>query len=185
MTEEDILHNEQELGKFFNRERKRNIAFLRKRYSFSLVDAEDIFQDACLAMFKNIQDGKLVTLTSRLSTYFTQICNFQALKRVRDVKPMDSTDEIQYDADKVDELMGLDGGFTVGQQQAMEELIKFLPAPCNDILWSYYYDNKSMAEIAQVINFSNANSVKAKKSQCMSKLKDTYSEFIKDLMYGK
>ena len=58
-----------------------------------------------------------------------------------------------------------------------------LNQPCNQILWAYYYDEMSMEEIAKIINFSNANSVKTKKSQCMSKLKDNYSDVIKELMY--
>lgn len=180
MTDEGILHNEQTLGIFFAKERRKIIAFLCRNYSLQENDAEDVYQDACLAMYSNIQAGKLIQLTSKLSTYFTQICIFQALKKKRDTKYIE-----EYDSQKVTELMELDNGFTVGQQQVMEKLIKSLPVPCNDILWLYYYDNMNLAAIAQVINFSNANSVKAKKSQCMSKLKATYGNTIKGLMYER
>lgn len=176
--EEDILHNERELGAFFNKERKKTIAFLCKNYSFSHDDAEDVYQDSCLALFKNIKTGKLKTLTSKLSTYFIQVCINQALKKIRDARKTEV-----YDANQVNALVGLDGGFTIDQQQAMEELVKSLPSPCNNILWSYYYDNMNMAEIAGLIHFSNADSVKAKKSQCMSQLRSAYGERIKRMMY--
>lgn len=179
----DILHSKKELNSFFAHMEKKSIALLRKNYSFSQETAEDIYQDSCLAMYENIHTGKLTTLTSKASTYFTQICIFQALKKIRDTKPSDTMNKDSYDFNKIDKLVGLDGGFTVGQQQAMEKIIKSLPTPCNQILWSYYYDEMSLEEIAQIINFSNTNSVKAKKSQCMSKLKDKYSNVIKNLMY--
>lgn len=111
MAEEyQIPRSERELSKFFERERKRNVVYLQGRYHLSYEDAEDVYQDSCLALFKNIQDGKLVSLTAKLSTYFTQICVFQTLKKIRDVKEMDSLDNGQYDSDKVNELLGLDGG---------------------------------------------------------------------------
>ena len=179
MKEKDILQNERELGVFFNRERKKTIAFLCRNYSFSHDDAEDVYQDSCLALFKNIKTGTLKTLTSKLSTYFTQVCINQALKKTRDTRKTE-----EYDPNQVDALAELGGGFTIGQQQAMEELVKSLPSPCNNILWSYYYDNMNMAEIADLIHFSNADSVKAKKSQCMSQLRSAYGERIKRMMYG-
>lgn len=183
-TEKDgILHNDKELNIFFSHMQKKSIAFLRKNYSFSLETAEDVYQDSCLAMYENIHTGKLVSLTSKASTYFTKVCMFQALKRIRDTKPADSMNEAPYNANKIEALVGIDGGFSIGQQQAMEKIIKSLPTPCNQILWAYYYDEMSMEEIAKIINFSNANSVKTKKSQCMSKLKDNYSDVIKELMY--
>lgn len=179
----DILHNNRELGIFFSHMQKKSIAFLRKNYSLSLEAAEDVYQDSCLAMYENIHTGKLVSLTSKASTYFTKVCMFQALKKIRDTKPADSMTEAPYNGNRIDALIGLDGGFTIGQQQAMEKIIKSLPTPCNQILWAYYYDEMSMEEIAKIINFSNANSVKTKKSQCMSRLKDNYSDVIKELMY--
>lgn len=184
MAEEyQIPRSDRELSKFFERERKRNVVYLQGRYHLSYEDAEDVYQDSCLALFKNIQDGKLVSLTAKLSTYFTQICVFQTLKKIRDVKEMDSLDNGQYDSDKVNELLGLDGGFSVGQQQMMEDIVKNLPEPCNKILWDFYYEKLSMAEIAPRVGFNGPDSVKAKKSQCMGKLKARFDQQTKEEFY--
>ena len=67
----------------------------------------------------------------------------------------------------------------------METIVNHMPPPCNVILWSYYYDNMSMTEIANVIDFKNSDSVKAKKAQCMKQLKDKFSNLIKDILYGE
>jgi hypothetical protein len=43
----------------------------------------------------------------------------------------------------------------------------------------------NLTEIASVIDFKNTDSVKAKKTQCMKKLKDRFSTQIKDILYGE
>lgn len=75
MTKEEFnIQDERLLGQFFEKERSKVLVVLRNRLSISTEDAEDIYQDACIALFNNIQKGKLKTLTCSLSTYFTQIC---------------------------------------------------------------------------------------------------------------
>lgn len=180
-----IPKTERDFNAFFTKERKKTVTFLKSRYRLSNEEAEDVYQDSCIALFHNIQDGKLVSLSSSLSTYFTQICVYQTLKKLSDAKPTDSLDDGQYDTSKVDELLETNGGFTIKQQQAMETIVNHMPPPCNVILWSYYYDNMSMTEIANVIDFKNSDSVKAKKAQCMKQLKDKFSNLIKDILYGE
>lgn len=181
-----ILRSERELNNFFEQERKRNVVYIQGRYNLSHEDAEDIYQDSCLALFKNIQDGKLVSLSAKLSTYFTQICVFQTLKKIRDDRPADSLDNGQYDSEKVDELLGLDGGVSISQQQKMEAIVKSLPEPCNTILWEFYYENRSMTEIAPLIGYNGPDSVKAKKSRCMGRLKARFDkQTIEDYYDGE
>mgnify|MGYP004446306215 CR=1 FL=1 len=182
--DKDIIRDERLLGRFMQEQRKKNISLMTRHYSMSTDDAEDIYQDACIALFKNIKDGKLVDLSAQLSTYFTQICVFQSLKQIRDYKRMVSINDGQYDSEKVEELLGFgEPEITIEQQDSMADIINHMPPPCNVILWSFYYENLSMAAIAHLVNFNGADSVKAKKSQCMSKLKKEYSNRIKDVFY--
>lgn len=184
MGNTQIPKTDRDFNDFFAKERKKIISLLCRRYNLSQESAEDVYQDSCIALFQNIKNGKLVALTSSLSTYFTQICIFQTLKKIRNIKLFDTFDNEKYESLKVDELLGLDGGFSLKQQQAMENIINHLPSPCNVILWGYYYDNMSMTEIANVIDFKNSDSVKAKKTQCMKNLKDRFSTKIKNILYG-
>ena len=50
-------------------------------------------------------------------------------------------------------------------------IVKDLPHPCEEILWSYYGDDLDMATIAQLIGSRNANVAKQQKARCMSKLR--------------
>lgn len=185
MEKPKIPQTERDFNSFFTKERKKTLTLLCSRYNLSHESAEDVYQDSCIALFQNIKNGKLVSLTTSLSAYFTQICVFQTLKKIRDDKPIDSIDNGQYDSSKVDELLGLDNGFTVQQQTAMEDIINHLPPPCDIILWSYYYENMSITDIASVIDFKNSDSVKAKKAQCMKRLKGRFTNQIKDILYGE
>lgn len=183
-NDNEIIMNERLLGRFMQEQRKKNISLLQRSYAMTYDDAEDIYQDACMALFRNIQDGKLVELTARLSTYFTQICVFQAMKRIRDSKQSASIEGNQYDAELIDELLtGSD--YSIPQQLAMMEMVKSMPEPCRTILWQFHYENKSMAEIAPMVNFNGDKSVKAKKSQCLSKLKSTFENRINNLKDGE
>lgn len=186
-AEKDIKlpQTERDFNAFFAKERKKTISFLRHEYNLPEESAEGVYQDSCIALFLNIKEGKLVSLTSSLSTYFTRICINQTLKTFRNSTPVDSIDDERFDHRKVDEIINEGSGFSVEQQQAMADIVNNMSHPCNVILWSYYYDNMSMNEIASVINYKNSDTVKAKKTQCMQKLKNRFSETIKEIVYGE
>lgn len=180
-----IINDHRELNKFLEEERKKNVSLLRGRYSLSQEDAEDIYQDSCMALYRNIQDGKLSTLTSRLTTYFTQICVNLTLKKIRDSKRIVSLTDRQYDSDKIDELLGLtqDTEFTEKQIQMLHRILSMLPPPCDKILWHYYGEERSMADIAIIINFKDASTVKAKKWQCVKCLDKVVTAKLKTAFY--
>lgn len=184
--DEEILTDEQRLNQFFERERKKNVLLLKRYYpKIDAYDIESIYQNACIALFTNIQSGRLTTFTCMPSTYFTQICLRQAYKYVRDSKKNvvfnpefkeHNSNEDDYDADCINSLIG-DG--MRREAEIIRALVKILPAPCEQILWAFYGKEKmSMTEIAQLVNYSNANTAKVKKSQCLSKLKNTISAAI-------
>ena len=152
MAKKDIFEipDEKVLNLFFEQQRKKTLVVLQNRLALSHDDAEDIYQEACVALYQNIQSGKLVELTSSLSTYFTSICMNKG-KKLLDRRPA-----------------------------TMRDIVQDLPSPCEEILWSYYGDGLQMKEIAELIGFNGPDSVKSKKSQCMSKLKERFMRIIKE-----
>lgn len=187
MTKEEFnIQDERLLGQFFEKERCKLLAVLRNRLSISTDDAEDIYQDACIALFDNIKRGKLKTLTCSLSTYFTQIClnmGYNFVNRGHSITSFDqmleNTQYDEYGLAQLETVLGLGDGLSSEQTAMMRDIVQDLPYPCEDILWAYYGDDLSMKEIADVIGFNGADSVKSKKSQCMSKLKERFTRIIK------
>lgn len=187
MTKEEYtIPDDRLLSHFFEKERSKVLAVLRNRLSVSTEDAEDIYQDACIALFNNIQNGKLKTLTCSLSTYFTQIClnmGYNFVNRGNSTtsfdQMLDNTIYDEYGLAQIEAVLGLGDGLSQEQISIMRDIVQDLPHPCEDILWAYYGDDLSMKEIADVIGFNGADSVKSKKSQCMSKLKERFTRIIK------
>lgn len=187
MTKKEFnIQDERLLGQFFEKERSKILLVLRNRLSISTEDAEDIYQDACIALFNNIKMGKLKTLTCSLSTYFMQIClnmGYNFVNRGHSTtsfdQMLDNTQYDEYDLAQLEAVLGLGDGLSSEQTKMMHDIVQDLPHPCEDILWAYYGDDLSMKEIADVIGFNGADSVKSKKSQCMSKLKERFTRIIK------
>lgn len=185
--------NEVQLGIFIEKERNKAIGYLRKHLSLIEEDAEDVFQDSCLALFNNIKNGKLQSLTSTLSTYLLKICINQGLKIINKSKsiiPFEQQIEItqkdEYSESKIDELLGFgdDGSITIEQKKIMHNIVQDLPYPCEEILWYYYGDDLSTQTIAELLNYSNSRTVITTKSRCMSKLKERFNR-IKEEFYAQ
>lgn len=185
----DILTDEQRLNLFLERERKKNVMLLKRYYpKLGGEDIEGIYQDACIALFTNIQSKKLTTFTCLPTTYFTQICLYKASKLARESKKIISFNpevkehnpDDDYDTNRLNDLIDDNDSDLKRESDIIRALVKVLPPPCEQILWTFYgKEKKTMAEIAQLVNYNNADTAKAKKSQCLSKLKKAISEAIK------
>lgn len=56
----------------------------------------------------------------------------------------------------------------------VRETVSRMGLPCAPLLLKFYWDQLSWEEIAQELNYSNANSAKTQKNKCMNKLKASY-----------
>lgn len=175
-TIKHINPDEIKINDFIEKERKKALCFLERNYSLDEEDAKDVFQDSSLALFQNIKNGKLVSLTSTLSSYFMQICINQALKKLRG-NDKNIRLEDDFNEQKINELLSFgEENITSRQKDVMRDLVQNLPKPCDDILWYFYGDNLSLQTIADLLNYNNANSVKTTKSRCLGKLKEKFEQ---------
>lgn len=194
MAKEISLQN-QDLNRFLSDERGRVISYLRKQFSVSEDDLDDIFQESSMALFLNVRDGKLSTLTSSLGTYFMKVCINQTLKflgKNSRTKPLFDDRRITNSDfvrdDKIAELYGACIDAEEEERKTRMELlvnniIASMTDTCKNILHSYYWDDFSTSTIADMFNFSDANSVKAQKYKCVKKFRDKYNE-LKNKIYG-
>ena len=194
MAKEISLQN-QDLNRFLSDERGRVLSYLRKQFSVSDDDLNDIFQESSMALFLNVRDGKLSTLTSSLGTYFMKVCINQTLKFLgKNSKTMPLFDDRRITNsdfvrdDKIAELYGACIDAEEEEKKTRMELlvnniIASMTDTCKNILHSYYWDDFSTSTIADMFNFSDANSVKAQKYKCVKKFRDKYNE-LKNKIYG-
>ena len=184
MTKEEF--NIQDLGQFFKKEAPKVLVVLKNRLSITEEDAEDIYQNACIALYNSIKKEKHKQLSCKRTTYFLQIClnmGYNFVNRGHSTKSfdqmLDNTQYGEYDLAKLEAVLGLGDGLSQEQIAIMREIVQDLPEPCEQILWLYYGDDLSMKEIADVIGFNGADSVKSRKSQCLSKLKERFTKIKK------
>lgn len=180
----------QDLNRFLAEEKGKVLAYLRKKFSISDDDLDDIFQESSMALFLNIRDGKLANLTSTLSTYFLRICINQALKSIgkrQKVVPLfdDSTitNKDEFRSDKIDDLYKLctedeDAERVAQSERIVQSIIEVMPDTCKNIFKGYYWDNFTTSTIADMFGFANANSVKTQKYKCLQKFRNKYNELM-------
>lgn len=148
-----------------------------------------------MALFLNIREGRLTTLTGSLGTYFMKVCINQTLKFLgkskRSAPIFDESSITNPNAlrsDKIDELWGVcvdieEEDRQVRMERLVNNIIASMTDTCKNILHGYYWNDYSTSTIADIFNFSDANSVKAQKYKCVKKFREKYNE-LKDKIYG-
>ena len=191
----EIPIRDKELNLFISTERERVLSYLRQKFSVTDNDLDDIFQEASMALFLNVREGKLTTLSSSLGTYFMKVCINQTLKflgkRKKSVPLFNENAIVNPNAvrnDKIDELYGfcMDTEETdrkLRMEKLVNNIIASMTDTCKNILHGYYWNDYSTSTIADIFNFTDANSVKAQKYKCAKKFREKYNE-LKNKIYG-
>lgn len=191
----EITLDNNELNRFISDEQGKVLSYLRKTFSVSDDDLNDIYQESSTALFLNIRDGKLSNLTSSLSTYFLRVCINQTLKFIgkkQKVVPLFNdntiTNKDAFRPDKIDELYQLctedeEAEKVTCLEKIVQSIIESMPDTCKNVFQGYYWDNLTTTTIADMYGFSNANSVKTQKYKCLQKFRSKYNE-LKNRIYG-
>lgn len=152
--------------------------WITKSFSLNTDEAADLYQDSVIAFFENVRKGKLTTLTVNLQTYLFSIGKNLALKNHRNKAQLHKhEDSIRAESVEVeDPFAGGDNERTKAVKLAFKEMDE----PCHSILKRYYYFRQSMAEIAETMDYKNADTVKSQKTRCMKQLK----QMVKNVLNG-
>ena len=128
-------------------------------------DAQDIFQDALLVLYKKIHVGEFI-LSVPLKTYLYAVaknCWMQELRRRKKlpagVLPTDIAELV------IEEGPG--SGFATSAFNLLGE-------KCRLLLILFYFRKKSYLEIATALAFSNEKVAKNQKYRCLRKAKENY-----------
>jgi RNA polymerase sigma factor (sigma-70 family) len=131
-------------------------------------DAEEIFDDAFLVLFSQVKSGSL-ELTCALSTYLYSICRNIWLDRLRKAKRDKSTIEslefVEIEESVLEMLVHAES------HKAIASLVKKLGAACQLVLRYFYFERRTMNEIAELMQLQGSNAAKTKKYDCLQQLK--------------
>jgi RNA polymerase sigma factor (sigma-70 family) len=191
----NIILKGPELEAFIAHERNLDIAYLRKNMGISQENAEDIYQDSCIALITNIRNGKLTELTTSLSSYLLQICKYQATHLFRRQRRINSfTDDdfskVRSDLDSADgnfnddcineilDLIDDEDNFYDEILDQAEDLVQNLPEPCHTLIWGKFWEKLSHNELAKILDYKSANVSKTQLSRCLDKFQAKINSLI-------
>lgn len=161
----------------YQENRNKFLSFARK-YGLEEQDLLDIYQDSYITLYENIVDGKLVKLSSSLSTYLMSIGKYKILDRLRKSKKQLHNETILDLSSQTDEYLTsfeLENEELTTDEELLAKYFDQLGEKCKAILTMFYYKKYSIREIMTAGNYNSENVVKSQKSRCLKTLKQLFN----------
>jgi RNA polymerase sigma-70 factor (ECF subfamily) len=127
-----------------------------------LEEIEDVYQDTVIAFYQNIKSGSLTQINSSLSAYIIQI------GKIKLIQYIEKNNKLNKIKEGIHEERLMDEEYNLKIDQCVKFIYSKMSASCKRILHLFYFEKKSMVEIAQILGYKNSDTVKAKKSRCIS-----------------
>lgn len=159
------MSDQRAVSKLYDRYRGEFIAYVRQTFSLDRSTAVDLYQECFIALYENVQSGKLTSLSCSLKTYLISIAKNKMFNRWRDKKIL---------VELNDQIVAENEDWTIREQIAYD-VVQQMEEPCNTVLMLYYWDRLSMDDIARKMNYAGAQVAKNRKLSSMRKLKSVLS----------
>lgn len=128
--------------------------------------AKDLFHDALVIFIEKQQENKL-SLTGSASSYLVGITKMLWYQHLKNHKQ-----EFSLDDEETFETPAIEHAQKEKEEiQHLHNHLKQTGARCLDLLTAYYYDKKSLEEIADELNYKNVRSATVQKYKCIEKLR--------------
>ena len=135
-------------------------------------DARDIFQEAMIVLYqKAVSDS--FELSCQVKTYLYSVCRRLWLKKLQQLQRYNPAIEIGEETIPIDEDLE-DHEKKNEDFLLMEQAMDKIGEPCKSLLEAYYFQKKSMPEIADFFGYTNADNAKTQKYKCLVRLKKIF-----------
>ena len=127
-------------------------------------EAKDVFQECVITLTEKVFGN--LTLTSSLSTFFYSLVKNNWANKLRSKKRvvvLSDTYESAYEEDNYITESPITTAIRIAFQELGEK--------CQQILSLYYWEKRSMKEISQRLQYTNAENVKNQKHKCIEQLR--------------
>lgn len=200
MTEQEIhrgfaTNNEAIMGEFYDQNHSRFFKYFRAKYRKSDEYLSDLYMEAYEAIWNNIHSGRLpeTGLKSSLYSYLLGVADKMLKATDRKTKDLLKVNLFYKEDGDSDEILddrvrkhlqaeaeGFEDENRLSElQDFVDRAVADMKPPCNELLRNFYWNRMSGEEIAEEMNYSNADSVKSQKNKCMGKLKPLVKKFVK------
>ncbi len=142
--------------------------------SGSIDEAKDIFQEAFVTVWENVQDNKFVPKNqSALNGYLYTIAKNKWLNHLNSVRYKKTNSYENHVQTLSNKKTIEDDIFKEENNNKMDDVtnaFETLGDACQKLLSVFYYDNKSLRDISKLLNITEA-SARNKKYRCIEKLR--------------
>jgi RNA polymerase sigma factor (sigma-70 family) len=176
-----ILRNDTIILQFIYKNFYSKINFFIKKNSGDDDDANDIFQEAIIIIFRKLKANELV-LDCTFETYLYSVCRFLWLKQLdkRKVEKEKIKDNHEYNEDLYDD--GLEKVADLNERYKLyQKHFTNLGKDCQKVL-QLYFDKVPLKNIAQIMGFKSEKYAKKRKFKCKEYLIKSIKQ---DLEYNK
>jgi RNA polymerase sigma factor (sigma-70 family) len=153
------------------------INFVRKGFpKLNRESAEDAYNECFQALYRNVKQGKLVSLKCELKTYLFQIGKYKVVDELNRRTKSGNNKNIEYLPPE--EMLDLDyfeeKDVQTKKTRLLDEVVSKLTDPCKSLLILFWYQEKSDKEIVASTAYGSTETVKNQRSRCMKTLKKIY-----------
>jgi DNA-directed RNA polymerase specialized sigma24 family protein len=161
--------DERFLRALYERVRPTFASWFQKTYSISRQQSVDLFQKAFSIFYFNTKDGKIVSLRSTIDTYLFGIGKVLMKEEYRRDSKLTSLDDVP-DISLADYSI-FNPEKSEHEQDLLKKVMIALEEPCKSLLIFFYFNNYSLARIAEELGYKNEGVVKKKKCLCLKALR--------------
>lgn len=168
------------MEKVYLKYRKEFVSWSIGKYGISEEDALDHYQDTATIFFEKVMNGSVSEISSSLKTYLF------AIGKNRILQQFDEQNRIEKHEVSLAEhyhFISEDEGLTHVYEQARTRtmtMFNTLGDGCKEILKLFYFDKKSMSEIACLLGHKNEGVSRTTKKRCLEKLKNEVAKPLAD-----
>jgi RNA polymerase sigma factor (sigma-70 family) len=132
-------------------------------------DAEDILQETVITLWQKVTMSNF-ELNVKLSTYLLAIAKNKWLAELRKMKKniIQNIEETVIDGNPTSKI------------QIVRDALDVIAPICKKLLLLFYFEGRSMTDIAQILEFANADVAKAKKYQCKNSLEEVLKKRLSE-----
>ncbi|MEO6221288.1 MAG: sigma-70 family RNA polymerase sigma factor [Ginsengibacter sp.] len=146
-------------------------AFIVKNNGYA-DDAKDIFQEAMIILFEKAKLDSFV-LTCQIKTYLYSVCRRLWLKKIQREGRYNHVTELLKETVTVEDDIEAHEKRNA-DMTLMEKALAKIGEPCKGILEAFYIHKKTMPEIAEAFEYTNADNAKTQKYKCLIRLKKIF-----------
>ena len=166
---QELLNGEMTAYKEYYESYRAGYVRFASRYTDDKDMILDSYQDAFIALYENVTEGKITEIKSSLKTYVFSIAKYSLFAKLRKKGKEVETEDL---SDLAIQDESVKNAFGEEQYLEVKNALGELGEKCREVLVLFYYRGFTIDAIMREMGYKNENTTKVHKSRCLKKLSE-------------